>query len=81
MGDNDLLDLDVHADDYATTAAKDNPAAPVTEERTFVSEEQFQRTKAEYQAKHDTGNVRKFYVCFQQHLPAFCLGYRVLMVM
>ncbi|KAF2155540.1 hypothetical protein K461DRAFT_75228 [Myriangium duriaei CBS 260.36] len=56
MTDN-LLDIEVDADDYATTAANDDPAP--TQDRTHVSEEQFQQTKATYRAKIDTGSIYK----------------------
>ncbi|KAF4551871.1 Hypothetical protein D9617_12g037610 [Elsinoe fawcettii] len=55
MDDNDFdLDLDVDADDYATTAAKDNPA---TNDRTHLSDEAFAAIKVGYVAKHDNGSI------------------------
>ena len=50
----DLLDIQVDADDYAETAAGDTPT---NNDRTLVTEEQFQQTKATYRAKIDSGSV------------------------
>lgn len=48
----DLFAIDVGVDNYAETAAADAPRVS----RTFQSEEQFEKIKASYTAKIDTGN-------------------------
>lgn len=48
----DLFAIDVGVDNYADTAALDAPNVA----RTFQSEEAFQKIKASYTAKIDTGN-------------------------
>lgn len=48
----DLFAIDVGVDNYAETAASDAPNVS----RTFQSEEAFQKIKASYTAKIDTGN-------------------------
>lgn len=48
----DLFAIDVGVDNYAETAANDAPNVS----RTFQSEGQFQKVKASYTAKIDTGN-------------------------
>lgn len=48
----DLFAIDVGVDNYAETAASDAPNVA----RTFQSEEAFQKIKASYTAKIDTGN-------------------------
>lgn len=51
--DSGLLTIDVGTDDYAETAAGDTPS---TVDRTFQSEEDFQKQKASYSAKIQNGN-------------------------
>jgi len=48
------LDLDVDADDYATAVVEDTPTDSA---RTALSEEDFEKTRASYSAKIDTGDV------------------------
>lgn len=52
-GDNELLAIDVDADDYAETAAGETPLVS----RTYQSEADFERQKASYTAKVDSGNT------------------------
>ncbi|CAK1362899.1 unnamed protein product [Cercospora beticola] len=51
---NDLFSISVDADDYAEAAAGD---APSDVDRTFQSEEEFQKQKASYSAKVHQGNL------------------------
>lgn len=51
---NDLFSISVDADDYAEAAAGD---APSVVDRTFQSEEDFQKQKASYSAKVHQGNL------------------------
>lgn len=51
---NDLFSISVDADDYAEAAAGD---APSVVDRTFQSEENFQKQKASYSAKVHQGNL------------------------
>ena len=60
----DLLDIQVDADDYAETAAGDTPTS---NDRTLVTEEQFQQTKATYRAKIDSGSVSSLVVDYILH--------------
>lgn len=53
LDDSGLLAIDVGTDDYAETAARDTPS---TVDRTFQSEEDFQKQKASYSAKIQNGN-------------------------
>ncbi|KAF2223289.1 hypothetical protein BDZ85DRAFT_107101 [Elsinoe ampelina] len=64
MSDGDLdYDLDVDPDDYASTAAKDNPT---TNDRTHLSDEAFATIKESYVAKHDNGSI---HLTLPSHLP------------
>jgi len=51
------LNLDVDTDNYATAAAEDTPT---DSDRTALSEEDFEKTRATYSAKIDTGDVSEF---------------------
>ncbi|PPJ55710.1 hypothetical protein CBER1_08283 [Cercospora berteroae] len=56
---NDLFSISVDADDYAEAAAGD---APSNVDRTFQSEEDFQKQKASYSAKVHQGNLLEEFV-------------------
>ncbi|KAI7258840.1 hypothetical protein KC343_g3589 [Hortaea werneckii] len=76
--DNALFAIEVDVDDYADTAAVDNPSASstttnqddaVTVSRTFQSASAFQAQKAAYRAKIDWGNLEAELVTA---VPALC---------
>jgi len=48
------LDLDVDTDNYATAAVEDTPTDSA---RTALSSEDYEKTRATYRAKIDTGDV------------------------
>ncbi|RMY75708.1 hypothetical protein D0864_09786 [Hortaea werneckii] len=76
--DNALFAIEVDVDDYANTAAADNPSASTTStnqddaatvSRTFQSASAFQAQKAAYRAKIDWGDLETE---LTKAVPALC---------